>query len=130
MRRAGDVAKAAEDDDGKCLQRGEIAHRRRDEEDRTEQGARRGGKARADGEGGGVDALDVHSHQRRSVAILEGRAHGLAELGAVDQHVGGGDQDQRHDEHEQRAARRRRSVRSCSGSSGNGVMTAFDTPPQ
>ena len=86
---AGDVAQSAEDDDGEGFQRGQIAHRRVDEEHGAEQRAGRGGEPRAQREGRGVDAVDVHAHQRRGLAVLEGRAHGLAELGAVDEGVGG-----------------------------------------
>src|SRR5260370_41875324 len=51
--RAGDIAETAEDDDRERLERGEVAHGRRDEKNRAEQRARRGRKRGADGEGHG-----------------------------------------------------------------------------
>ena len=45
-------------------------------------------------------ALDVDAHQRRGVAVLERRAHRLAEPRAMDQQVGARDQQRRGDEDE------------------------------
>ena len=91
----------------KAFSDGEVAHARVDDEHRPEQRAGGGGEPGAEREGGRVDAVDLHAHQRRRVAVLEGRAHRLAELGAVDERVGAGDQRQGHDEHEQPVPRHR-----------------------
>ena len=84
-RGAGDVAEPAEDDDGERLERRRDrpwSGRRRTPARAARRRPRRG---RAEREGRGVDAVDLDAHQRRGVAVLEGRAHRPAEPGAVDQ---------------------------------------------
>ena len=87
----------------------EVAHGRVDEEDGPEERAGRGGEAGAEGEGGGVDALDAHPHERRRLAVLEGRPHGPPEPGAREQEVRAEDEEpgRREDEQAQRRHRHR-----------------------
>ena len=129
-RRADDVAEAAEDDDRERLGGGEVAHGRGDDEHRPEQRAAGGGEAGAEREGRGVDALDAHAHQRGGVAVLEGRPHRHAELGAVDEKIG-----------RRRSAGSRPRTRTpgsttptgcrcTSGSAGNGLAIDWATPVQ
>ena len=98
---AGDAAEAAQDDDGEGLERGGIAHGRIDDEDGPQECAGRRGETGAQGEGCRVDGVDLDAHQRGRLPVLEGGAHRLAELGAIDERVGSRDQRECDDEHEQ-----------------------------
>ena len=124
----GMLPKPAEDDDGEGLERGEIAHGRVDDEHGAQQRAGRGGEARAQRERRGVDEVDLDAHQRRRLAVLEGGAHGLAELGAIDERVGAGDQRQRHDEHEQPVPRHRHRARAPAARTGTGCRSTWRRP--
>ena len=90
--RARDAAQTPEDHDRESFERGEVAHRRRDDEHRAEKGACGCGEARAERERRGVDRADIDAHKGRRIAILERRPHGFAELRAVYQKVGRDDE--------------------------------------
>ena len=101
---AREIAEAAEDHHRERLERRQVAHRRVGEEHGTQQGPGGGGERRAEREGHRVNAADLHAHERRRLAILEGRPHRPPQPRALDEEPGRRDQRQRghHHEHAQR----------------------------